>query len=110
MRETIAACARKLRKASPAFTWRNLFFEVRRALGDGVVEDEFGASLRELMRSGPLPGLLPSPCEWAPRPLTREWDAYFPKAVLLVDRPALLDLFIGSGAMPGARLAVVCID
>ena len=39
MRETIAACARKLRKASPAFTWRNLFFEVRRALGDGVVED-----------------------------------------------------------------------
>ena len=48
--------------------------------------------------------------DWTPRPLTREWDAYFPKAVLLVDRPAMLDSFIGSGAMPGARLAVVCID
>ena len=110
MLDEIDTCAHAIREGIPAFTRRNLLFAVRRARGENIVEESFDAALCERLRRGPLPGLLPSPCRWIPRRLTREWDAYFPKAVLLVDRPAILDLFIASGAMPNARLAVICID
>jgi hypothetical protein len=110
MLDRIDGCAAALRDTIPAFTRRNLFFAVRRAQGGGIEEKRFEASLRQRLRRGPIPGLLPSPCEWTSRRLTREWAAYFPKAVLLVDRPAVLDLFVASGVMPAARLALVCID
>jgi hypothetical protein len=42
--------------------------------------------------------------------LLRAWEAQFPKAVLLVDRPALLDLFAAAGPLAPAGLAVVCVD
>lgn len=110
MPDAIDRCAAAIRQTFPAFTRRNLFFAVRRACGQDIAESQFEASLRARLRRGPLPGLLPSPCGWTARPLAREWDAYFPKAIVLVDRPAVLDLFVASGVMPAARLAVVCID
>lgn len=110
MLEAIDACAHDLRAGMPAFTRRNLLFAVRRALGEAVPKERFDAAMRRRLARGPLPGLLPSPCQWRPPRLTREWDAYFPKAVLLVDRPAILDLFVASGAMPNAKLAVACVD
>jgi hypothetical protein len=110
MLDKIDGCAAALRETVPAFTRRNLFFAVRRAQGGDTEEKRFETSLRDRLRRGALPGLLPSPCHWTPRRLAREWAAYFPKAVLLVDRPAVLDLFVASGVMPAARLAVVCID
>jgi len=110
MHDAIDACAAALRATIPWFTRRNLFFGVRRAAGQPVAERDFEAALRKRLRRGPIAGLIPSPCSWARRRLTREWDAYFPKAVLLVDKPAIVDLFVGSTAMPNARLAVVCID
>jgi hypothetical protein len=40
--------------------------------------------------------------------MAREVD--FPEAVLLVDRPAIVELFVPSKAVASGRLAVVCID
>jgi len=110
MLDAIDTCAAGLRAGAGAFTRRNLFFAVRRARAGDLDEGRFEVALRRRLSVAPLPGLLPTRCEWTPRRLTREWDAYFPKAVLLVDRPAILDLFVASGAMPNARLAVVCLD
>ena len=42
--------------------------------------------------------------------LPREWSAYFPAAILLVDRPEILHLFAASGAIVQARLAVATLD
>jgi hypothetical protein len=40
----------------------------------------------------------------------REWAAYFPAAILMVDRPELVDVFAASGVLVQARMAVVCVD
>jgi hypothetical protein len=110
MLDAIDRCARALRADAPAFTRRNLLYAVRRACSNDVAEEVFDSALRERLARGAIQGLLRSPCSWTPRRLPREWDAYFPKAVLLIDRPAILDLFVASGALATARLAVVCID
>lgn len=110
MHDAIDWSARALRAGFPAFTRGNLLHAVRRAHRGDLAEDFFDEALRERLSRGPIPGLLPSPCSWTPRRLPREWDAYFPRAVLLVDRAAVLDLFVASGALATARLAVVCID
>src|SRR5580692_2061881 len=94
MREVLEDCARRLRAESPAYTRRNLLYAVRRALGAPLAEEAFDVALRRFLSRSPLPGLLPAPCRWQSRRLTREWDAYFPVAILLVDRPAILDLFV----------------
>ena len=39
-----------------------------------------------------------------------DWDACFPAAILMVDRPTVVDLFVASGALVQARIAVVCVD
>jgi hypothetical protein len=44
------------------------------------------------------------------RRLPAEWRAYFPAAILLVDRPEIVELFAASGVLVQARIAVVCID
>jgi hypothetical protein len=53
---------------------------------------------------------LPPPAPWPSRKLSAEWDAYFPAAIVVVDSPAVLDLFIASGVIPKARLAVIGLD
>jgi hypothetical protein len=114
--EAIDDCARALREEAPAFTRRNLLFAVRRALGaqgtqaSPLTEPDFDVALRRRLARSPLPGLLPARCRWQSRRLPREWDAYFPAAVVLVDRPAILDLFVASGVIARSRLAVVCVD
>ena len=110
MRELIEPCARALRACCPAFTRRNLFHAVRRAAHREVPEEDFDEALRERQARGPLAGLLPERCAWRPRRLPREWDAYFPAAIVLVDRPSVLDLFVASGALAQHRLAVVALD
>lgn len=110
MREAIDVAARALRGQAPAFTRRNLLHAVRRVLGAPLTEAEFDRALRRRLARGPLPGLLPAKTRWRPRRLTREWDAYFPRAVLLVDRPAIVDLFVASGDIAASRIAVVCLD
>jgi hypothetical protein len=42
--------------------------------------------------------------------VAREWEAYFPAAILLVDRPSIVDLFAASGVLVQARIAVVSVD
>jgi len=42
--------------------------------------------------------------------LPREWDACFPAAVLLVDRPEIVDAIVATGVVVQARIAVVCVD
>ena len=97
-------------RQAPAFTRRNLLYAVRRELDAPVTEAEFDVALRRRLTRSSIPGLLPERCRWPSRRLTREWDAYFPAAILLVDHPAILDLFVASGILAAARLAVVCID
>lgn len=110
MRKVIDDCAAALRAECPAFTRRNLYFAVRRALGTEIAEEAFDVALRKRRARGPLPGLLPERCRWRPPRLSREWDAYSPRAVILVDRAPILDLFVASGRIPLARVAVVCLD
>lgn len=115
MREgVIDRAAAALRSSGCAFSRRNLFHVVRRLGGERAVGGGFdafvdGALAARLLR-GPLEGLLPPPAPDRGRPLPREWDAYFPAAVLLVDRRELVDLFAASGVLVHARLAVVCSD
>jgi hypothetical protein len=110
VRRAIDDAASALRAEIPAFTRKNLLHAVRRSLGAPVSDTDFDLALAKRLTKGPLPGLLPARSRWRPRSITREWDAYFPKAVLLVDRPAILDLFVASGSIATTRLAVVCLD
>jgi hypothetical protein len=102
--------AESLRAELPAFTRRNLFHAAVRARGAAMTEAAFDAALRRRLSRGALPGLLPERCRWPPRRLGRGWDACLPKALLLVDRPAIVNLFAASGAVSFAELAVVCVD
>jgi hypothetical protein len=89
------------------FTRRNLYFAVRRARGEAMTEGRFEAALRRRLLRGPLPGLLPAPSKRRPSRPASGGDAGFPEAVLMVDRPAVLGLFLALG-LPG--FAVVCLD
>lgn len=108
MRSVIDVSAETLRAGAPVFTRRNLFHAVRRARGAAMTEAAFEAALRRRLSRGALPGLLPA--RRRPRPLVRGWDACFPEAVLLVDRPAIRDLLTAGGGIAPALLTVVCID
>jgi hypothetical protein len=110
MHDVIDDCAVALRADIGAFTRRNLRHALGRTLCREVDEAELEAALRSRLERGALPGLLPVRCTWRSRRLGREWEAYFPKAILLVDRRPILDLFVASGTIPSARIAVVCID
>ena len=108
MRSLIDVAAGALRAGAPVFTRRNLFHAIRRARGAAMTEAGFDAALRRRLSRGALPGLLPA--RRRPRPLARGWDACFPEAVLLVDRPVIRDLLAASRVIAPACLTVVCID
>jgi hypothetical protein len=111
------AAADRLRESSRAFTRRNLFHAARRLARERgeLFERDFErfaeGPLGERLREGPIPGLL---LEGGRRPgrvrLPREYDAYFPAAILLVDRARVVDLFAASGILVQARVAVVALD
>src|SRR5580693_4447273 len=110
MRSLIDVAAEALRAQAPAFTRQNLFFAVRRARGAAMTDAQLDTALRRRLARGPLPGLLPARAGRPRRPFARAWGADFPRAVLLVDRPAILDLLAATGASASARIAAVCID
>ena len=104
------ASAEALLAGAPVFTRRNLFHAVRRTSGAAMTQATFDATLRRRLARGPLPGLLPVRSRRRARPPLPAWEARMP-AVLLVDRPAILALFLESGALASPdRVAVVCID
>ncbi|MHB1843302.1 MAG: hypothetical protein ACYCWW_00525 [Deltaproteobacteria bacterium] len=113
-RARLDAAAAELAQTSRAFSARNLHWALRRHGGrappegyEGFVRGPLAARLRE----GPLPGLLPPRRRGLGRErLPAEWSAYFPAAILLVDRPELIDLVVASGVIIQARLAVVSLD
>jgi hypothetical protein len=107
----IDVAAEALRARSRVFTRRNLFHVMRRgAQGSAMTEAKFDAALRRRLSRGPLVGLLPVRRRWGPQAFLREWEARFPEALLLVDRTAILDLFVESGVVASARVAVVSVD
>jgi len=111
----IDRAAARLRASNRAFTRRNLFHAVRRLAGARAAPASFDAfaagPLAERLRAGAIEGLLPPPATVERRArLPREWDAYFPAAVLMVDRREVRDLFVASGVVVHARLAVVAAD
>jgi hypothetical protein len=108
MRSVIDVSAETLRAGGPVFTRRNLFHAVRRARSVAMTEAAFETALRRRLSRGALPGLLPA--RRRPLPLPLGWDACFPEAVLLVDRPAIRDVLTASGGIAPALLTVVCID
>jgi hypothetical protein len=112
MRSLIDIAAEALRAQAPAFTRQNLFFAARRccARGAPMTDAQLDAALRRRLARGPLPGLLPTRAGRPRRPFARAWGADFPRAVLLVDRPAILDLLAAMGASASTRIAAVCID
>ncbi len=101
---------------SRAFTRRNLYYAVRRAtLAEGTpyplsCEEFCEGPLSARLRSGPVPGLLPPTFPAPRRRLPPEWDAYFPAAILLLDKPALVGLVAASSALVQARVAPIALD
>ena len=109
MLDVIDAAARALGAEGP-YTARNLYWAVRRAGHDAGAFDDFRRGpLAARLARGPLGGLLGDE-RWDGPPLPREYDAYFPQAILLVDRPGALALFVASGTLATAKVAVVCLD
>lgn len=110
--ERLEKAAAALRACSRAYTRRNLHHAWLRLSPDAdrsFAAFEEGVLARRLAR-GPLDGLLARAVRWDGRRLGREWDAYFPRSILLVDSPDVLGLFIASGVITTARMSVVCID
>jgi hypothetical protein len=111
----IDRAADSLRASSRAFTSKNLHHEALRLKPEGNAPWTFevfrdGPLARRLL-TGPIAGLLPPPCQTPDRRrLPREWFAYFPAAILLVDRREIVDLFAASGILVQGRIAVVCVD
>ena len=118
MRSAIDVSADALRAEAPAFTRRNLYFAVRRAHDGGMSDVAFEAALRRRLARGALPGLLPARTRSRARKSVSTRNDAFPAAILLVDRPAIRDLFaaidvapkLGGVASEDLGLAVVCID
>ena len=106
----IDRAADQLRASSAAFTRRNLFHVVRRMPRGPDDFEEFEAALARRLRRGPIPGLLAPPPRARSRRLSCEHAAYFPAAILIVDRTELVDLFAASGVLVQARLAIVSAD
>jgi hypothetical protein len=96
--DAIDAAGVVLRADSPAFTRRNLFHAVRRAL-PRTTEVMFDAALTRRLRRSSLDGLIVRP----PAVVTPS----DPRAVLVVDRPSIVHLFAACGA---GELDVVCLD
>lgn len=115
--DVVEAAAAALRADNRAFTSRNLFYAVRRTAERSrrSFEMEFESFRSDLLaprlNAGPLPGLLPEvPDLDQGARLPREWDAYFPACILVVDRAELVPLFAASGVVVQARMAVVTLD
>lgn len=107
----IDAAATSLRADCRAFTRRNLYHAAQRLVREPIGFEQFIAGpLARRLRAGPIDGLLPPPRPAAARRLPREWDAYFPAAIVVVDRREIVDLFAASGVLVQARLAVICVD
>ncbi len=105
------AAAAALRADCRAFTRRNLYHATLRLAKAPIDYDAFVAGpLARRLRAGDLAGLLPPPRPGSRRRIPRETLAYFPAAILLVDRPEIVDLFAASGVLVQARVAVVCAD
>jgi hypothetical protein len=113
------AVASELRATSRAFTQACLYHAVLRARPElrarWSLERFCETAIARRLRKGPISGLLPIPSRRRPRIANsglaaREWEAYFPAAILLVDRPSIVDLFAASGVLVQARIAVVSID
>lgn len=103
--------AASLREGSRAFTRRNLFHAARRLTRHELDYAGFVAGpLARRLRAGPIVGLLPPPRAAGPSRPIREWSAYFPAAILIVDRREIVDLFAASGVLAQGRIAVVCVD
>jgi hypothetical protein len=101
------AAAERLRAAAPVFTTRNLFFATCRVRGGAMSEAAFDAALKARLARGPIAGLLPA------RPGRSLAGDEAVSVVLLVDRPAILELCLAlarAGASELRGLAVVCID
>jgi hypothetical protein len=108
---TIDRAAGELRATGAAFTPRNLFHATRRLAGGSDDFERFVAGpLARRLRRGPIAGLLVPRPPARPQRLTREHAAYFPAAILIVDRRELVDLFAASGVLVQSRLAVVSTD
>jgi len=105
----VDAAAAALRADSRAFTRRNLYHAACRLSGRNLGDASFAAALARRLRGRGLPGLLPPPSRDTSR-VAREHDAYFPAAILLVDRREIVDLFAASGVLVQARMAIVCVD
>lgn len=103
----IDRAADQLRASSSAFTRRNLFHAARRLPGGPGDFERFEGALARRLRRGPIEGLLELQPRARSRRLSSEHEAYFPAAILIVDRPELVDLFAASGVLVQARLAVV---
>ena len=105
----IEAAAAELRNTLPVFTRGNLRHATRRVLrGQALTERAFEAKLARYLAREPIDGLLPlRACARGVALSRAEEVAYFPAGVLLVDRPAIVDLFAASGALVQARIAVV---
>jgi len=107
----IDRAADQLRATGAAFTRRNLFHAARRfARGPADFERFVEGPLARRLRRGPIAGLIEPPPPGRPQRLTREHAAYFPAAILIVDRSELVDLFAASGVLVQSRLAVVSAD
>lgn len=105
------AAASDLRRCARAFTRRNLYHAWLRTSNERVSFESFERNvLAERLGETPIPGLLPLSARWDGGALGREWAAYFPRSIVIVDALPVLDLFIASGVMTTARMAVVCID
>jgi hypothetical protein len=106
----IDIAADTLRAGAPRFTRGNLFHAARRARGAELTWAQFGAALRRRLARGSLQGLLPAEGRRRTRRSAGEGAADLPVAVLLVDRPAVVDLFLANAALLPPRTEVVCVD
>jgi len=113
----VDATAATIASSSRAFTRRNLFFAVRRAARERGMSmdaevDAFCAKYVEpRVRARGVPGLLAATSNPTIDTIVPpEFDAYFPAAILLVDRREVVELFAASGVVVQARLAVVSLD
>ncbi len=113
--QVIHTAAAELRASSRAFTSKNLYHAALRvspSLRGRLPYDAFRrAHLGSRPAADAIPGLLPPPATGVARGrVPDEWKAYFPAAILLVDRREIVDLFAASGILVQGRIAIVCID
>lgn len=115
--DLIDGAAERLRESCNAFTRRHLFYALRQlasGLGEAIEIDFAGfvdGPLSARLRRGPIHGLLPpSAPKLGRHRLPPEYDAYFPAAILMVEKASLVDFFAASGVLVQARIAVVALE